>query len=781
MIKNYFKIMARSVWKNKGYNFLNIFGLAIGVACAALIFLWVEDEVNYDSSYPKKNVLYKVLENQTYQGKTRMFQSTPAPLAAAMKEEIPGVVNTGRLKAKDALFSLGDKSVYERGVYVDSSLFDMLDLVFVQGNSREVFRGLNSVVITERTASKFFGKNENVIGKALKMDDQEEFLVTGLVKDLPDNSTLKFDWLVPFQILINESPWMRRWGANGIHTYVELSPGADVAAINKTLFDFIEKKQEGATARCFLFAMNDWHLRDKFEDGKQVGGTIKYVNMFSVIAWIILLIACINFMNLSTARSEKRAREVGVRKVLGAGKKMLTLQFITEAIYMSFIAVAVGIVIVLLALPAFNILVQKQLVPGFDKPSHIFWLAGIALLCGLVAGSYPALYLSSFNPVSVFKSIRIKNGSAVLIRKGLVVLQFTVSIILIISTIIIYRQIQHVKNRDIGYNKDNLLQMKLQGDMEKNFAVIKQQLLSSGVITGVATSTEIMYTGNNSSHYTWQGKDPGADILLSNRYVSPGFIATLGLPVVEGRDFTNEADSANIVISESLAQLMGKGSALGKTIQEDDYKLTVIGVVKDFVYGDVYTKGEPVIFFCRPENSEKMYVRARPGTRASEILAVVEPVLHANNPAYPFMYKFVDDQFNEFFKSEMLVGKLSRVFSALAILISCLGLFGLAAYTAERRTKEIGIRKVLGASVRGVTGLLSKDFLQLVIISAIIAFPLAWWAMHNWLQGYAYRVRIEAWVFMAAAGMAILIALATISFQAIKAALANPVKSLRTE
>ncbi|HEX2630792.1 MAG TPA: ABC transporter permease, partial [Chitinophagaceae bacterium] len=396
MIKNYLKTTIRSVWKNKGYNFLNIFGLAIGVACASLIFLWVEDEKSYDDAYAKKDNLYRIMENQTYEGKTRTFHSTPGPLAAAIKAEIPGIVNAARTKAKDALFSRGDKSIYERGLYADSSIFDMLGLSFVQGNSRDAFNELNSVVITKRTAGKFFGENENVIGKTLKMDDAQEYIISGVVEDLPPNSTLKFDWLVPFQVFFNESPWLTHWGSNGINTYVELSPGADVAAINTQLYDFIEKKEKGATARAFLFPMNDWHLRDKFEDGKQVGGTIRYVNMFSVIAWIILLIACINFMNLSTARSEKRAREVGVRKVLGAGRKMITLQFITEAIYMSFIAVAIGVVIVLLVLPAFNMLVNKELVAGLDKPSHVLGLAGIALLCGLVAGSYPALYLSSF-------------------------------------------------------------------------------------------------------------------------------------------------------------------------------------------------------------------------------------------------------------------------------------------------------------------------------------------------------------------------------------------------
>jgi putative ABC transport system permease protein len=783
MFSNFFKTTIRSIWKNKGYNFLNIFGLAIGVACASLIFLWIEDEMNYDNVYAKKDRLYRVLENQTYEGKTRMFQSTPGPLAAAIKQEIPGIVNSARISNKDILLSYGDKAVYEKGCYADTSLFSMLQLPFEQGDPSTALNELHSLVITKSTANKFFDKNENVIGRKLKVNAGEEYVIGGVMKDLPENSTLKFAWIAPMEVFASQSPWITRWGANGLNTYVELSPGADVVAINKQLFDFIEKKQTGATARAFLFAMNDWHLRDKFEDGKQVGGTIKYVNMFGTIAWIILLIACINFMNLATARSEKRAKEVGVRKVLGAGKKALLFRFIAETVYMSFIAVLLGVLIVLLVLPAFNTLVQKQLSPGLTDPSHLLALTGIALLCGVAAGSYPALYLSSFNPVTVFKKIRLKSGGAVFIRKGLVIVQFTISIVLIISTIIIYRQIQHAKNRDIGYEKDKLLQMKMQGDMLKNFTAIRHDLLNTGLITGVGMSDEIMYTGNNSSNYNWQGKDPGRDILISHRMISPEFTSTLGLSLTEGRQFVSEADSSNVIITESLAALMGKGSALGKVIESGggDYKHTVVGVVKDFVYGDIYTKGEPVMFFCLPQQADKMYVRAATHARVDDLLAKMEPIMRRHNPSYPFTYKFVDEQVNEFFKREMLVGKLSRVFSALAIIISCLGLFGLAAYTAERRVKEIGIRKVLGASVKNVTNLLSKDFMLLVLISAFIAFPLAWWAMHSWLQGYAYRVQIEWWVFLIAAAAAILIALFTVSFQAIKAALANPVKSLRTE
>jgi predicted permease len=781
MFNNFFKTTIRSIWKSKGYNFLNIFGLAIGVACASLIFLWIEDETNYDNVYAKKDRLYRVLENQTYEGKTRTFQSTPGRLAAAIKQEIPGIANAARLSNKEVLLGLDDKAVYEKGCYADTSLFSMLQFSFEQGDPSTALNELHSLVITKSTANKFFGKNENVIGKKLKVNAGEEYVIGGVIKDFPENSTLKYAWIAPFEVFASQSPWLTNWGANGVNTYVELSPGANLAAINTQLFDFIEKKEKGATARAFLFAMNDWHLRDKFEDGKQAGGTIKYVNMFGTIAWIILLIACINFMNLATARSEKRAKEVGVRKVLGAGKKALLFRFIAETVYMSFIAVLLGVLIVLLVLPAFNVLVQKQLTPGLTNPSHILALFGIALLCGVAAGSYPALYLSSFNPVAVFKKIRLKSGGAVFIRKGLVIVQFSISIILIISTIIIYQQIQHAKNRDIGYNKDMLLQMKMQGDMFKNFTVIKQEMLGTGLITGVGLADEIMYTGNNSSNYTWAGKDESRDILISHRMISPAFIPTLGLPFTEGRDFVSQADTMNTIISQSLADLMGPGSALGKKITSGDYTHTVVGVVKDFVYGDVYTKGEPVIYFCLPEYSDKMYVRAAAGSKVEDVLAKTESIMHRYNPAYPFTYKFVDEQVSEFFKREVLVGKLSRIFSALAIIISCLGLFGLAAYTAERRVKEIGIRKVLGASVKNVTHLLSKDFMVLVFISAIVAFPVAWWAMHSWLQGYAYRISIHWWVFVAAGAIAILIALVTVSFQAIKAALANPVKSLRNE
>ncbi len=802
MFKNYFKTAFRNLWRNKGFSAINIFGLAIGIACAGLIFLWVEDEINFDNYNVKKERLYQVLENWEYPDNIRTGGSTPGLLAPAMKSEIPGVVNTCRSSEVpiSLLFNIGDKPLYASGRYVDASLFSMFTLPFIKGNAKNAFAQLYSLVITEKTAKKFFGNEKNVVGKTLKVDNKQDYIVSGVLKDLPENSTLQFEWIAPFEIEIQQNQYLKRWGSNSITTYVELDPSVSPATINKQLYNYIQRRAPEAIGHAFLFSMNDWRLNGKFENGKQTGGRIEYVRLFSLIAWIILFIACINFMNLATARSEKRSREVGVRKVLGAGKKGLIIQFMGEALFMAILAAFAALFIITFVLPAFNTLVQKNLSAGLDNPAHLFALLLITLTCGLVAGSYPSLYLSSFNPVFVLKGVKLKSGSAAIIRKGLVVLQFTVSIVLIIGTIIIYQQIQHVKNRQLGFKKDNLIEMKLQGNMAKNFAVIRQELINTSVVENAAlTSRGTIYGGNNTDAITWQGKEANKKVLISQREVTPEFIATSGIDIIEGRDFqqtdVTQVDinkikkdtTFNVLITESLARMMGRESALGKTIQmpgplKNEYiNMNVVGVVKDFVYGDMYGKPDPLIFFCLPQFSSVMNVRIKAQSNVEQALTKIEAVMKKTNPAYPFEYKFVDEQFNEMFQNEMLVSKLSRVFAALAIIISCLGLFGLAAYTAERRTKEIGIRKVLGASVEGLASLLSKDFIKLVSTSCIIAFPVAWWIMQNWLQDYAYRIQISWWIFIAAGFLAILIALITVSFQAIKAAIANPVKSLRTE
>ncbi len=783
--------MWRGLTKNSGYSFLNIGGLAIGIACASLIFLWVEDEVNFDSVNTKKDRLYFVMENQKYDTYVFTEGSTPGLMAAAIKTELPGVANTGRLSegGTSLLFSYNNKSVFSTGQYADPTIFSMFTLPFVQGNASSAFAQLRSIVITEKTAKKFFGNDRDVLGRSIRVDNKQNYIVTGVLKDLAPNGTLQFEWLMPYQIYFDESPWLKSWGSQSTSTYVELKPGVNPETINKQLYGYIQKREPKALGHAFLFAMNDWHLYGEFKDGKQTGGgQIEYVHLFTIIAWIILLIACINFMNLATARSEKRAREVGVRKVLGAGKALLAGQFISEAIFMAFVAGVFAVIAVSLVLPGFNLLVQKQLTLGLSNPLHLAALIGITLICGLIAGSYPSLYLSSFNPAAVLKGLKLKDSGAAMIRKGLVVLQFSVSIVLIISTIIIYQQIQHIKSRQLGFNKNNLVEMDLQGQMAGDYYAIKQDLLNTGYVSSVALADHsIIYGGNNTDGLTWDGKPSGSKVLISTRYVTPEFLETSGLKLLEGRNLTvgdTTTKPIRMLATETMEKLMGKGSAVGKTVHfdGDTTMATIVGVVNDYVYGDMYGKPDPVLFFSvPPKNATVMYVRIKPGGDIEKSLAATQGIMKKDNPAYPFDYRFVDDQFNRMFLSEMLVNKLSRLFASLAILISCLGLFGLAAYTAERRTKEIGIRKVLGADVTGLAALLSKEFLQLVLLSCLVAFPIAYLVMSKWLKNYSYRIDINWWVFIISGIVAVIIAVVTVSFQSIKVALANPVKSLRSE
>jgi len=787
MLINFFKITFRSLWKNRGYSFLNIFGLAIGIACAGLIFLWVENEQSYDQFLPKKDRLYYIMENQTYQGQVHTFGSTPMPMAQAITREVPGITAACRVENRKVLFNVGDKSLYEDGAYADSSIFGMFSLHFVKGSARDAFLHLSDVVITETVARQLFGSGK-ALGKTLRLDNDKSYQVSGVIRDFPQNSTMRLDWIVPLAAIFPPDVQVQseNWSSNSISTYVELAPGASVATVNGRLKDYIAGKKSGAIAKCFLFSANDWHLRSNFEDGRQNGGEIEYVNLFIVIAWIILLIACINFMNLATARSERRAREVGVRKVLGAARQGLVGQFIGESVMLSALSVFFGVAIISLLMPAFNALTGKPLAIGLTEPAHLFALVAITLICGLVAGSYPALYLSSFNPVYVFKGIRIKGGGASFVRKGLVVMQFTISIVLIISTLIIYGQLHHILNRDLGYDKNNLITMDVRGNMKGHFGEIRQDMLQTGVVSNVAlNSYNTLNVGNNGSGASWAGKDPNQDILISYRNVTPGFMATAGMQLTEGRDFMEDlpiADSSHVIITQSLAAMMGKGSAIGKKFTWNyGASVTVIGVVKDFVYGDMYGSPDPVMFNCDASDARLMYIRYNAGVRPDLALAAISKVMKKDNPAYPFQYSFVDEEFNKLFTSEQLMGQLSRLFAALAILISCLGLFGLSAYTAERRTREIGIRKVLGAGVAGITGLLSREFLQLVILSAVVAFPLAWMMMNRWLAQYAYRVGMEWWIFASAGIAAVLIAVVTVSWQSMRAAMMNPVKSLRSE
>ena len=788
MIKNYIKTTLRSLLKNRSYSILNIAGLAIGITCSSLIFLWVQDEMTYNHNYAKRDVLYKVYENQTYNGKTSTFFGTPGPMWKAMKTEIPGIKNTARITGDgdNALFGLGEKSITEKGNWADPEIFSMLQLPFAKGSAANAFAQLKSVVISEKMAGKFFG-DADPMGKLIKLNNTEDYTVTGVFKDLPQNSTYQFHWLIPMANIDHKQPWMTIWGANWCRTLVELEPNANLAAINQKLSRYIASKTKNTnTTQCFLFAMDDWNLHNNFTDGKMDGGRIQYVKTFSFIAWIILLIACINFMNLSTARSEQRAKEVGVRKVMGAGKGKLIGQFIGEAVIMSFISVLVAVGLIYLALPSFNNLVQKELSVDIFDPSHLMYLIAISLITGLLAGSYPAFYLSGFNPISVLKNIKIKSSSGSgFIRQSLVVMQFSVSIILIIGTVIIYQQIQHVKNRSIGYNKDNLVYIQLQGKQADGFTPVYNDLMRSGIVANAALSdNKVLEIGSNNDNYAWDGKDASKNPLISWQNVSPQFISTMGFKLADGHDFNSDAhvDSNNVIINEAFAKQMGKEGRVGGILREGGTRpLTVIGIMKDYLYNDVYGQAAPLVLYNHPAGTSILTIRFKPGVDIQDALTKAGAIVKADYPGYPFEYQFIDSDFEQLFKTETLTGTLAGVFASLAIFISSLGLFGLAAYTAERRIKEIGIRKVLGASVTGLAGLLSKDFLKLVGISCLIAFPFAFWGVHSWLQSYQYRVNIQWWVFAVAGVAAVVIALVTVSFQAIKAALMNPVKSLRSE
>ncbi|WP_425235058.1 ABC transporter permease [Ulvibacterium sp.] len=785
MYRNYLKIAWRNLWKNRGYSALNIFGLAIGITCAGLILLWVEDEINFDSVFPKQELVYYVPTNNRFEGQWRTFyQSTPGPLAQAMKDEIPGIVGSARTTGENLLFTVGEKGINRFGRFVDSDFLDMFSLSFIEGDAATAFDDFDAIVISKETAEQLYGRNTTALGRVIRVNKDTNYRITGVYENLPNNVSFGFQWAAPFERYALGKEWMKEYRNGFADTFIELSPKADFEKVDAKVREFIPSKIGEEDRYAFLHPMKDWRLRSNFENGKKVGGQIVYVRLFSFIALIILLIACINFMNLSTARSEKRAKEVGVRKVLGSGRRKLMVQFMAEALITTSLAALASILFIWILLPEFNTLIGKQLQLRLFDVAHLLPLLGITFICGLISGWYPAFYLSSFKPVETMKGVKAREGSAPLLRKGLVVAQFTASIVFIIGTIVVYQQVRHVKSREMGYEQENLVQLPVNGDVLMNFGPIRQEMISTGAVENVALmNSNILFGGNNSSGLQWEGGKDTEDVLISQRYISAHFFDTAGIEILEGRGFTNDVgtDSENVLITQSFSKLMGTGSAIGKRIRRNDTEYTVIGVVKDYLYGDMYGSSDPVMFYNNPEYTGNMYVRIKSGVPMAKALAAMEEVMKRQNPAFPFEYEFVEDTFNAIFTSEQLVGNLSRSFALLAIIISCLGLFGLSSYTAEQRRKEIGVRKVLGSSVAGIVKLLSKDFIGLVFIALLISGPFAWWMMQKWLEGFAYRIEIDGWVFLIAGCIAICIALLTVSFQALKAANANPIKSLRTE
>lgn len=788
MLKNYIKITFRNLWKTKGYSFLNIFGLALGIAVASLIFLWIEDEVNYDSIFENRERIYSIKNVQTYEGRTYVFSSNPGPLVPGLKEDFPEVEYATRSSwPQPTLFSLGEKTIFENGTFVDPDFIEIFSLEFTEGHSENALSQPEQVVISESMARRFFNRT-NVVGETIRVDAETSLTVSGVFRDLPSNVSLSFDWLRPYQVYFNQNSWLEQWGSNALQNYVQLKPGADLASVNEKIYDFIPKKSgnDAYGSRLRLYPMERWHLYNAFDrDGNEIEGSIKYVRLFSMVAWIVLIIACINFMNLATARSQKRAKEIGVKKVVGAGRGGLIRQFISESILLSFLAGLLAIVLAALLLPYFNQVVSKELTLGLLEPAHLLFLLAIILATGVVAGSYPAFYLSSFEPIGVLKGLAVRTGGANFIRRGLVVLQFAASITLVVCTMLIYMQIQHAKNKDLGYDRAGLVTTTVYPKISTHFQAIKQELSAQGLIENAGMSDHnILGLGSNTGDFFWQGKDPNLEVLITVDDANGEYFETLGLKMLAGRPFRQDiqADSLSVIINKSLATLMGiADDPIGKTISRSWADFTIIGMVDEFMISNIHTSGEPMIFSPLLDQGNVMTVRLAGNQNLQVTMEEIGAVFKKFNPEYPFEYRFVDERFDQLFRTEALMGNLSRIFAVMAILISCLGLFGLAAYTAERRTKEIGIRKVLGASVLGLTNMLSREFVILVSVACLIAFPLSYWMMENWLSDYSYRIAIPWWVFLAAGATALIIALMTVSSQAIRAAVANPVNALRDE
>jgi putative ABC transport system permease protein len=792
MLRNHLTTTIRSWRKSPANHILNITGLALGIACAALILLWIENELSWDSQVPDRNRIFMVRMNMPVQGTINSYSNVTGVLGPAAEKGIPGIQHMFRYDNDRRLFTVGDKTLYEDGTYADSGFFDITRVPFIKGSPQGCLRAPHSIVITASTAKKYFG-DDDPMGKTMRMNNKTNYTVTGVVPDFPINYSLGFHWLTAFDDYLVEQPWLTGWANFGRPLVIQLEPGADPNIVATRLTAMLRPKdKEYAHTDMLLWPIKDWHLYSDFTNGKPDGGEIKYVKLFSLIASIILLIACINFMNLATARAGQRAREVGVRKTLGALKQSLISRFIAEALLLSFLAVTLAVLLVYLALPAFNDLVNKQLTFKPIQPVHLAGLIGIGMLCGLLSGSYPAFYLSAFNPATVLKGLKgNQKGSAGFIRKALVTTQFVASVILIICTIIIYQQIRHIKNRDLGIDKQNLAYIDVQGKMGERYESIRDQLLRTGALDNVALSFSPplnMWQGTSNTNFKWEGDDISTKQFLNIEPISPGYFATLGMKIKEGRDFYPNAvvDTSSILINESLARIMGKAGKVGSQITSDmsTRPMTVVGIVRDFVFADMYAAPGPAAFYCNPANYPYYYsldLHLKSGVNVPAAVDKITAVIKAENPGYPVEVKFVDAEFQHRFDSETRIGELAGLFAILAIFISCLGLFGLAAYTAEQRTKEFGIRKVLGASVPGLAGLLSREFLQLVLLSCLIAFPLSWWAMSNWLADYPYHTPIHWWVFAAAGLGALLIALCTVIVQAVKAALANPVNTLRSE
>jgi ABC-type antimicrobial peptide transport system permease subunit len=789
MIKNYFKVAWRNIRNNKSFSFINIIGLALGMACSLLILLWVYDERGMDGSHVHGDRLFQVYERQYIDGKIDAGYNTPALLAAEMKRVIPEIeYASGTDLPEKATFQVGDKIIKEEGLFADSDYFKMFSYPLLQGQPLTALNSPVSLAISNRMAKQFFGSASAAIGKTIRYENQKDLSVTAVFADLPNSASLKFEYMVNWQTFLELNDWTKDWANNGPRTYLMLKANADPIAVRPKIKKFLEGYNKSQTAsfriELDMQPFREVYLHSNFKDGRIEGGRIVYVRLFSLVAIFILLIACINFMNLTTARSGKRAKEIGVRKVAGALRWGLMRQFLSEAIFITCLSVIISLVLVVLLLPSFSQLTGKQFSVPFSNSS--FWLSilVLTLVTGLLAGSYPALFLSSFKPIRVLKgSLKSSQGNG-LLRKGLVVFQFVLSIVLIIGTLIVSKQVDYVQQINLGYDRENLLYIPLDGDLAKKSELFRLQALNTPGITGVSSISEgPTDIDNGTDAVNWDGKAPNTSPQFTQVVIGYDFVKTMGLKMMQGRDFSRDfaTDSAGYIVNEAALKIINYKDPIGKPLTLYGKKGSIVGVLKDFHFMSLHDPIRPLIVRMEPGNTYgSALVRIEAG-KTSQALAGLEKITKTLNPKFVFTYSFSEEEYQRLYKNEQIVSRLSNVFAALAIFISCMGLLGLAMFTAEQRAKEMSIRKVLGASAGSLFTLLSREFVVLVLVAVVIATPIAWFSMDKWLQDYAYRIPIEWWIFGLAGVAAVAIALVTVSFQAFKAAVINPISSLRSE
>jgi len=787
MIKNYIRIAIRSLVRNKLFSTVNILGLAFGIGSALLIFLWVKDELQVDHFHANTGRLYRVMENQKYtDGRIFTFASTPGPMAPFIKDKYPEIEKAARFTWNVShLVQVGEKGFFESGRYADQDFIEMFSFPLLAGDVRTALKEKNSVVIGRAMAEKYFGKVEDAVGKLVTMDTKDTYTVTGVLADIPKSSSIQFDYLIAFQAFWDPNKeWLDSWGNNNIRTFLLLKDGTSAEDFEKKFKGEIRAHEKDSNTDLFIQSFEEAYLHGNFENGVLNGGRVDTVRAFFIVAVFVLVIACINFMNLSTAQATKRAKEVGLRKVIGAVPRQLFRQFMGESFITVCLSGMVAMLLVWLLMPVFNEIAGKSLSFSLLDGQLILLFVGIIFFTALVAGSYPALFISEFKPVQVLKG-QLRSGSrAAIFRKVLVVLQFSLSILLIISTVVVYRQMEFMEQRDLGFKRDNLFYVWLQGDMANHYETIRTRLLSSpGIASVTASGQNPIDIGNSTVGVQWEGKSEDDRILFTVLNVDQDFIQSMGMTMNEGRAFSRElvTDTANYIVNEKAAAKFGfKEGVAGQDLTLWERKGKIVGVVKDFNFGSLHSAIEPLILHIRPKELSCLLVRVKDGETEAGI-ASMEKLWKEYAAAYPFKYSFLNQDWEEFYKSEGQRGKIFNTMAVLSIFISCLGLFGLSAFSAERRTKELGIRKALGASTPGLIQLMSREFTMLVLIAAVIGCPLGWYFMDQWLKGYAYHVEVGIVTLVVAAMLCLAVSLLTVFYHSMRVATGDPVKALRYE